>query len=371
MISFRRPSTPKSLHSEPHPPPTTLPHFDRVLFFFVVAVVFGAISVAAQTIGEVYASDAAVKGSVQQTSAGLQVGSGSVITAGEHSASLRLARGGQVRICPRTNLTVNSSANGKQLLFAMSSGSFEGDYDLPATADSVLTPDFRILISGPAKVDLSITATNTGDACIRSRGNDSYVVVSELMGNDFFRVEPNQQVIFHAGHAKDPEVNNEMVCGCPAPAPVQVEQAQAPPPASATMPASNPEPVPVAAMPVPPVQPEIPVQPSLAEMAAAAHAVATEPTVAATANAVKALPPANANSGPVRVQIDAPMIYESSGIPPDLTATLARVHIDHLPWPDAPVVAAQPPVAPHEQKVAASGTRKKGFFRRLFRALFG
>ena len=109
---------------------------------------------AQQSVGNVYASDAAVKGDVRQTSAGLEVSNGSVITAGQHSATLRLSRGGQVRICPGTNLTVNRSVKGQELMFAMSAGSLEAQYALPPIADAILTPDFRILISGPASVDL-------------------------------------------------------------------------------------------------------------------------------------------------------------------------------------------------------------------------
>ena len=118
----------------------------------------------AQRIGDLYASDATVKGGVRYTASGLEIDNGSVITAGQHSASVRLTRGGQVRICPGTNLTVNSSPKGQELMFAMSAGSLESEYDLPATADAILTPDFRILISGPAKVDVSITARPNGDA---------------------------------------------------------------------------------------------------------------------------------------------------------------------------------------------------------------
>src|SRR5579872_6696449 len=55
---------------------------------------FAQQSAAQTSIGDVYASDAAVKGDVRQTSSGLEVSNGSVITAGEHSATLRLARGG-------------------------------------------------------------------------------------------------------------------------------------------------------------------------------------------------------------------------------------------------------------------------------------
>lgn len=327
----------------------------RGVFFLSLALSFSDIR-AQQSIGDVYASDAAVKGDVRQTSGGLEVGNGSVVTAGEHSATLRLARGGQVRICPGTNLTINKSPNGKELMFAISAGSLEGDYPLPATADAVLTPDFRILISGPAKVDLSITASANGDACVRSRGDDSYVIVSELMGNDFYRLQPNEQVLFRAGHVKDPEINGATTCGCPAPPPIQQAENLAPPPGRAI----------TTLIPLVPATPE--------QNAAALAAVHNEPAVAAAANAAAALPPQQ--QGKLQVEVDAPMIYSGSGAPPDVTATLARVHIEHLPWPDTPVIAPLAPVSPEAPKAkpqptSTEKTEKKGFFHRLVKVLFG
>ncbi|HWC18464.1 MAG TPA: hypothetical protein VG498_15690 [Terriglobales bacterium] len=336
----------------------------------------------AQGLGDVYASDASVKGSVRETAAGLEINNGAVITAGEHSASLRLARGGQVRICPGTNLTVNSSPEGQQLMFAMSAGSLEADYRLPFTADVVLTPDYRILISGPADVNLSVTATMNGDACVRARGDNSYVVVSELMGDEFYRVNPDEQVVFHAGRVKDPEVNGSTLCGCPPPAALQ--RAEAAPatqtPANAAPTAPSPQvtaqkaPTPVAVMPrasasqVPP-EPAPPMQPAPTpqQNSAALAAIQNEPAVAAAANAAAALPPA---TGPVQVQVDAPMVFKGTGAQPDVTATLARVHIEHLPWPQTPAVVPEPPAA-LKPKPQVEGAQKRGFFRRIMHALFG
>lgn len=321
----------------------------------------------ASNIGEVYASDAAVKGSVQQTSTGLDVGNGSVVTAGQHSATLSLARGGQVRICPGTNLTVNSSPNGKELMLAMSAGSLEGSYHLPAAADAVLTPDFRILISGPADVNVSITANEKGDTCVRSRGGESYVVVSELMGDDFYRVRPNEQVVFRAGHAKDPQVGGDMVCGCPAPAalPEHAQNNSAPAPNNQT-PANNGALGDLARQaPLPPPTPE-----QTKEISAAIN---SEPAVAATAIAAAALPP-QPQPGQVQVQVDAPMIFHGNGAAPDPTQTLARVHVERLPWPNTPLVSPQAPAtaSPRIQQVSAAKP-KRGFFHKLggfFSALF-
>ena len=325
----------------------------------------------AQRIGDVYASDATVKGSVRYTATGLEVDNGSVITAGQHSASVRLARGGQVRICPGTNLTVNSSPKGHELMFAMSAGSLESEYDLPATADAILTPDFRILISGPAKVNVSITAQGNGDACIRSRGEDSYVVVSELMGDDFYRVKPNEQAIFHPGNVKKPELNDAASCGCPAP--TQIQTAESAPPAPSPM-STQTSAAPALSAEVKPTAPptsiaQIPPARTPQQNSAALTALQTEPAVAATANAAASLPQQPAAQ--VQVQVDAPMVFRGAGTAQDadVTATLARVHIERLPWPDTPDIAPQPPSA--SKAKAQTGGEKKGFFRRLAKALFG
>jgi len=341
----------------------------------------------AQRIGDLYASDATVKGGVRYTASGLEVDNGSVITAGQHSASVRLARGGQVRICPGTNLTVYSSPKGQELMFAMSAGSLEGDYDLPATADAILTPDFRILISGPAKVNVSITARANGDACLRSRGEDSYVVISELMGDDFYRLKPNEQAIFHPGNVKRPNLDDAANCGCPAPSAVQTAEASPIVPPAPSPRAQSPLPqIPVLAVqsPVPPAQasttslaqtrepaPQKAPAPTAEQKAAALAALQTEPAVAAAANAAASLP--QHPSSQVQIQVDAPMVFRGAGTPAnvDVTQTLARVHIERLPWPESPTVAPQPPSPSQPPSKAKTGNEKRGFFHRLAKALFG
>src|SRR5437588_10220471 len=79
-----------------YPPMSKTPRKSRGVFILGVCLLTTAAG--AQHIGDVYASDATVKGSVRYTASGLEIDNGSVITAGEHSASLRLARGGQGRI---------------------------------------------------------------------------------------------------------------------------------------------------------------------------------------------------------------------------------------------------------------------------------
>lgn len=384
MISCRILPTRRFLLQTLHYPPKSKTLRQRRGVFVLAICVISTLA-GAQHIGDLYASDATVKGGVRYTATGLEIDNGSVITAGQHSASVRLARGGQIRICPGTNLTVNGSPKGQELMFAMSAGSLEGEYDLSATADAILTPDFRILISGPAKVNVSITAHANGDACIRSRGEDSYVVISELMGDDFYRLQPNEQAIFHPGNVKKPDLDDTANCGCPAPSPVQTAEAtpSGPPAPSSEVNSPLPQiPVPALQSPLAPTQTstqtlgpaaeKVPV-PTPEQNAAALAALRTEPAVAAAANAAASLP--QQPSSQVQVQVDAPMVFRGTGTPAnvDVTQTLARVHIEHLPWPQTPPIAPKPPApskAPSTKKTE-TGNEKKGFFRRLAKALFG
>lgn len=377
MISCRIQPTRRFLSSaQNHPPKAKALRLTRGVFVLCAALL--PVSMCAQNVvGDVYASDASVKGSVRETSAGLEISSGAAITAGEHSATLRLARGGQVRICPGTNLTVNTSPQGQELMFAMSDGSLEADYSIPFFADVVLTPDYRILISGPADVNVSITTGKNGDACVRSRGENSYVVVSELMGDDFYHVKPDEQVVFHAGHVKDPEVNSAMTCGCPAPAALERAETGPPPQVAAPIPVPTPQqPAPRVAAPAavqqapanaaaPPAQSPPPITPD--QRIAVTSAIQNEPAVAATASAAAGLPVQP--GAPVQVQVDAPMVFKGSDTQPDVTATLARVHIERLPWPQTPNVAPQPPATGKSK--SKNGTQKPGFFHRMLHALFG
>lgn len=147
--------------------------------------------------------------------AGDRVSSGSSISAGEQTAVLRLSRGGEVRVCPNTTVSVNTSPTGQDLMLGMSTGAMETHYHLEDSSDSILTPDFRIVFPGPGEFNIAISADKHGNTCVSSlAGSTSSVVIAELLGNNSYEVKPAQQAMFHQGSLQRIE-QPLAACGCP------------------------------------------------------------------------------------------------------------------------------------------------------------
>ncbi len=202
-----------------------------------------AVGQQAQPIGQLYASDASVKGSVMLAGSGTSVLSGSSIEAGTQAATLKLERGGSLLVCEGTKLSVTSSQNGRQLLLSLNSGNLELNYPLGTEADTLLTPDLRLLMPGPGTVHVAVRVAPNGDTCVQSLPwNAAAVVVSESMGDDTYQVKPDEAVLFKGGHLKQASRSSSN-CGCPKE--VRTQEAKAAPsapvsstpaPAAATLP---------------------------------------------------------------------------------------------------------------------------------------
>ena len=265
-----------------------------------------AIATAQQTIGELYATDASVKGSVILASSGTSVLSGSSIQAGAQSATLKLERGGSLLVCEGTKLSITASQSGRQMLFSLNSGNLELNYPLGAEADTLLTPDLRLLLPGPGTVHVAVRITPQGDTCVQSLPwNVAAIVVSETMGDATYQVKPDEAVLFKGGHLAEAS-GYKGNCGCSKsqPAPTQVAKATPPPPPPA-------QPKPAQPVTPPPSSPEqhMAVEapfvfrgddptPDLTQNVAVLKlennkVVQLEPTVLPPANAKKKSPPAN------------------------------------------------------------------------------
>lgn len=296
---------------------------------------------AQQPVGEVFASDATVQGSVQLTGSGATVLSGASVTAGDAAARFRLTRGGELRVCPKTSVAVSASATGRELMFGMGTGAIEADYRLESSADTIMTADFRILLAGPGNFRFALRSHPNGDTCIQARAaNGAALVVSELMGEATYQVKPNQHVLFRKGRIAELTAEPPEDCGCP-------------PAADALRASAKPEPNESA---------------GLMSTAPAAEAGAPQPATPAG----------------LQVEVDTPFVFRAEDVGPLAWQTRRET----MAWlPVLPVAEPLPPPAPAPVETAAAATatatgaveskseakKKRGAFARLrsfFAAIF-
>ena len=163
-----------------------------------------------------------LSGSLTLTGSRAAIASSGSITAGSRTARLTLPGRGQLRLCATTQATltmdpVHAASDHSGLMISLQHGALETDFRTGTDSDVILTPDFRILISGPGKSAVQVRLGDHGDTCVDNPGkNPPYVTVSSLFTGAAYRVRPQQRVLFQHGSIAEVVDNESESCGCPA-----------------------------------------------------------------------------------------------------------------------------------------------------------
>lgn len=145
------------------------------------------------------------------------------VTANEKPVTVTLPHRGNLLLCATTkvSLTADSSvqaSSGEQpgLMMALGQGALEASFATGHNSDVIMTPDFRILISGPGTAAVQVRLGSKGDTCVDNRGtNAPYVTVSSIFEGGAYRVQANQRVMFQHGSLREVVDNEKESCGCP------------------------------------------------------------------------------------------------------------------------------------------------------------
>lgn len=175
-------------------------------------------------------SAAVVTGALQVMGGKAIIAANGTVTAGSTTTQVDLPQRGTLNVCALTTVKLAADAAsvpaGEKpgILMAMDHGALEANITTGRNADIVLTPDFRILISGPGPANVKVRLGQGGDTCVDNPINASskepgavapYVLVTSVFDGSLYRVQPGQRVMFQHGNLNEVVDQEKEPCGCP------------------------------------------------------------------------------------------------------------------------------------------------------------
>jgi hypothetical protein len=177
-----------------------------------------AIGRAQQSIGSVAPADATVAGALEISNGRIELVGASTVTARDHTAEVKLQRGGAIRVCSTSGLHVATGKGAVEapLMLALDRGAIEIATRVTAS-DVVMTPDLRFTMASPGAVDLRLRVARNGDTCVENRGATAPALnVTDQFGESSYVVKAGQHVLFEHGSLKEVVDQESEPCGCPA-----------------------------------------------------------------------------------------------------------------------------------------------------------
>jgi hypothetical protein len=272
----------------------------------------------ARVMGTVATKDALVTGGLEVKGDQARLMSNTSVTAYDHTAQVKLERGGEVLVCATSQLHLLHSGVGSALLFGLDRGAIELHSGTEGQ-DVILTPDIRFSVESKGSYDLRMRVTRDGDTCVENAGKKAPVLMlNDAFSRASYRLMPGQHVLFERGNLHEVVDNERSPCGCPG--------------------SEKPE--------------HVAENASAAEKAAAEH-----PFPAAESEGLRATEPvANSPVGEKQTQVSTTLAYgPGEGTPAGAVETPEQIEADGL---EAPVTA---PVVKR-----SFGYKFKHFFYRLF-----
>jgi hypothetical protein len=183
--------------------------------------------------------DSGIPGSASIVTGALQVMNGrafittnGTISSGTTTTQVSLPQRGSLQVCASTTVKIaaDSSVPAGEIpgiLLAMDHGAIEASFATGRNADTILTPDFRILIGAPGTANVKVRLGQGGDTCVDNPvvpGNRPadveapYVLVTSVFDGSIYRVQAGQRVMFQHGSLREVVDQEKEPCGCPPPA---------------------------------------------------------------------------------------------------------------------------------------------------------